>query len=105
MASIFKAAGAKKYTIVYTDKDGKRRKKAGYTDKKESERLANQLEERARQIRDGLIDESAERYRDYLREPIAVHLNAWISDMEAKACVERHRSLFATRAKRVIALV
>jgi hypothetical protein len=44
MASVFKAKGATKYTILYTDENGKRRKKAGATDKAVSQRIANDLE-------------------------------------------------------------
>jgi hypothetical protein len=40
MASVFKAKGAEKYTILFTDEHGKRRKKIGYVSKRESERLA-----------------------------------------------------------------
>ena len=40
MASVFKfPKSALTWTIVYTDQHGKRRKKKGYTDKRESERL------------------------------------------------------------------
>jgi hypothetical protein len=40
MASVFKfPKNAKKRSIFYTDENGKRRKKTGYTDTRESERL------------------------------------------------------------------
>lgn len=65
MASVFKSKGDVKFTILYTDENGKRRKKVGYADKRESERLGMKLEERACKIRDGLIDPKAEAYRDH----------------------------------------
>ena len=58
MASVFKPAGNSKYVIVYTDENRRRRKKTAYTDKRESERLASQLEETARRVRDGLTSRS-----------------------------------------------
>ena len=58
MASIFKPAGKSKYVIVYADENRRRRKKTAYTDKRESERLASQLEETARKVRDGLMSRS-----------------------------------------------
>ena len=58
MASVFKPEGSKKYIIVYADEHGRRRKKTAYTDKRESERLANKLEETARKVRDGLTSRS-----------------------------------------------
>jgi site-specific recombinase XerC len=58
VASVFKPEGSKKYVIVYSDEHGRRRKKTAYTDKRESERLANKLEETARKVRDGLTSRS-----------------------------------------------
>lgn len=43
-----------RWKIQYTDYRGKRCTKAGYTSKKETEKLATQLEDKARRIRDGL---------------------------------------------------
>ena len=53
MSTVFKVKGNAVYTVVYTDEKGRRRKKKGYSDKRESERLANELEERRRKIKDG----------------------------------------------------
>jgi hypothetical protein len=74
MASVFKAKGAEKCTILYTDEHGERRKKIGCVSKRESERLAMKLEERAAQIRDGQIDPAAEGYRDHEGRPLSDHL-------------------------------
>ena len=62
MASVFKAKGAAKYTILYTDQDGRRRKKMGATDKGVSQRIANDLENKVALRKQGLIDPSAERF-------------------------------------------
>ena len=40
----FKARGKAKYTIVYTDENGRRRKKTGVTDKAVTERIAHDIE-------------------------------------------------------------
>ena len=105
MASVFKSDGAEKYTILYTDENGKRRKRAGYTDKKRSDRLANDLQERAREIRDGLADPKAEAYRDHAARPLADHLADWTNALEAKNNTTTHVELFTARAKRVVALL
>ena len=105
MASVFKAKGAAKYTILYTDENGSRRKKRGYTDKRESERLATKLEERADKIRDGTADPAAEAYRDHTARPLTDHFGAWVKALEAKGATPKHVELFTGRAKRVVALL
>jgi hypothetical protein len=51
VASVFKSDGDMKYTILYTDEHGKRRKKTSYSDKKRSDRPAMSLKEREREPR------------------------------------------------------
>ncbi len=55
MASVFKPKGRPKYVILYVDENGRRRKKTGCTDKAESERIANDLENQKVLRRAGLI--------------------------------------------------
>ena len=83
MASVFKAKGKSEYTIVYTDEHGKHRK--GYTDKRESERLAKELEDRARRIKDGLDDPKAEAYRKHEGTPLLEHLAGFERSLQQKA--------------------
>jgi hypothetical protein len=45
MASVFKPKGKSKYVIFYTDEDGRRRKKVGYRDKANTQRLLHVIEE------------------------------------------------------------
>jgi hypothetical protein len=60
MASVFKATkDAETNTILYYDANGKRRKKAGYTDKRTSQGVATKLEREAREIKDGMADRKA----------------------------------------------
>jgi integrase len=90
MASVFKAAGAEKYSILYTDEFGKRRKRVGYPDKKRSDRLAAMLEDRAREIRDGLRDPKAEAYRDHEGIPLTDHLAAFERSLTASGATAKH---------------
>ena len=106
MASVFKfPANAVKWTILYTDENGKRRKKAGYSDKRESERLGMKLEERASKIRDGTADPAAEAYRDHGKRPLSDHLADWTKALDAKGTTPKHVELFTGRAKRIVALL
>jgi integrase len=104
MASVFKAKGNAEYTIVYTDEHGKRRKKRGYTDKRESDRLAKELEDRARKIKDGLIDPKAESYRTHEGTPLLDHVAAFERSILAKGATDKHVRMTGQRTRRTLAL-
>jgi hypothetical protein len=62
MASVFKSPpGAPTWTILYTDENGKRRKRKGYSKKQDTIRYAILLEETARKLRDGILDDTLRR--------------------------------------------
>jgi integrase len=105
MASVFKPQGKKEFVVVYTDHDGRRRKKRAFADKRESERLARHLEEKARKAKEGLDDPAAESYRDHRLKPLAEHLADWKRAIAAKGFTPKHLELFTTRARRVVAIV
>jgi integrase len=104
MASVFKAKGNAEYTIVYTDEHGKRRKKRGYTDKRESDRLAKELEDRARKIKDGLIDPKAESYRAHEGTPLTDHLAAFGRSILAKGASDKYVDMTIQRVRRTLEL-
>jgi integrase len=105
VASCFKPKGKAEYYVVYTDHDGRRRKKRAFTDKRESERLARDLEERARKVKLGLDDPKLEAYRDHAATPLSEHLADWGKSIEAKGGTAKHVELFTGRARRLIALL
>ena len=105
MASIFKANGAKRYTILYFDENGDRRKKAGFTDKSMTERLARDLEENVRLRREGLSDPRAEAYRDHEATPLVDHLDAWRDAMLNQGHTAKHANQSAGRVRRLIAVI
>jgi integrase len=105
MATVYKAAGSRRYMVEYRDSEGRRRRKAAFTDKSESQRLANELEDRARKVRNGLVDIKAESFRDHDRRLLADHINDWRENMIASGSSEKHVSLFSSRAARVVAIV
>lgn len=78
MASVFKPKGKSKYVIFYTDETGRRRKKAGATDKAVTQRLAAKLENDVALRKQGLIDPTAERLAHHDRRPIREHLDDFI---------------------------
>src|SRR5262245_16890264 len=104
MASVFKAKGAKKFTIIYTDEHGKRRKKRGYSDKGETMKLARKLEDRVDKIHDGLLDPRDEQYQKHESDPLTVHVEAFGGALEAKNVTEKHVTTSVSRLRKVFEL-
>jgi integrase len=105
MASVFKAKGAKKYTILYFDENGDRRKRQGYTDKGETMKLAVRMETRADKIRDGSIDPRDEAYAASGAQTLLTHVEAWTESLRSRGTTAQHVKLHSSRALRVIALL
>ncbi len=104
MASIFKPKGKAKYVILYTDDKGRRRKKAGATDKAVTQRIAAKLENDVALRKQGLIDPAAERFATHERRPIRTHLEDYRAALHAKGNTKKHVDLSVGRALRVISL-
>jgi hypothetical protein len=90
--------------IVYTDENGRRRKKAGATDKAVSERIAHDLENKAALHRQGLIDPKAESFRDHEARPLAEHLDAFQRALASKGGSKRHPEVTCSRSRKVLEL-
>ncbi len=104
MASVFKSSGSKKYTILYVDENGRRRKKSGATDRTVTERIARDLENRIALRREGIIDPKAEAYRDHEARPLSAHLDAFAKHLRDKGRTQEHIVLTTSRARRVVAI-
>jgi hypothetical protein len=104
VASVFKAKGAAKYSIVYTNENGKRCKKMGATDKAVSERIARDIENKVALRNQGLIDPKAEAYRDHDALPIAAHLEAFQRFLASKGGSKRHPEVTCSRTRKTLAL-
>jgi integrase len=105
MASIFKSSPrAKKYTILYFDENGRRRKRTGASDKAVSQQIANELEKKVALRRAGLADRRAEVYRDHEARPLADHLADFKAALLAKGGTAKHAQVTEYRARRVVEL-
>lgn len=91
--------------IRYLDADGIRREVKAGTGRREAEMMAAQIEAEARQIRAGLIDPKAVRYREHAQRPLADHLDDWRRDMEARGRTANHAGLYVGRVGRLAAVV
>ena len=104
MASIFKPKGSKKYVILYSDENGRRRKKTGATDKTVTKQIARDLENKVALRRSGIVDAKDEAYRDHEAKPLADHLDDWHKDMLARDKTLKHANQYRDRAGKVLAL-
>src|SRR4051812_19982190 len=104
MASIFKPKGKTKYVILYTDEKGRRRKKAGATDKAVTQRIAAKLENDVALRKQGLLDPAAERFAAHERTTIKDHLEHYRVALRDKGNTDKHVDLFVARALRVVCL-
>jgi site-specific recombinase XerD len=104
VASVFKSKGSSFHTIVYTDEHGRRRKKKGYKDKRESERLAMKLEERVAKVKNGDLDPKDERYRQQEGIALAVHLVDFKRALRAKGSGVPHVATVGQRVGRMLDL-
>ena len=102
MASVFKVKGKSEYTLVYTDEHGKRRKKRGFTDKRETERLAKELEDRSRKIKNGLIDPKTEAYRGHEGRLLADHMEDFQRSIRGKGATAKYVHMVNQRARRML---
>jgi integrase len=107
MASVFKRNGKNGrkspcWTIQYIDAHGKSRQKKGFTDKQESQRLANKLEHEAKLRRDGLIDPAAEELATQTKRCAVSHLDEFLGTIRSKGRTEKHVKLISTRIRAVL---
>ncbi len=87
-----------KWYIDYRNADGASQRKAGFTDRKATEQLANDLERTAEHIRSGYKPKEHES----LTVPILDHLSQFKADLLAKGTSEKQARQVHNRAKCVI---
>ena len=105
MPSVFKAKGAAKYTILYVGETGRRRKKAGATDKAVTERIARDIENKIALRREGVVDPAAEGYRDHEVRRLSDHIAAWQADLVAKGNNPKHAEHASNRVRRLVTVI
>ena len=84
--------------IDYKDPDGISRRKAGYTDRKATEQLAQQLEREAEQVRSGYRPKE----HDQLSRPLADHLEDFKASLLARGTSEKQVQLVGNRASALL---
>jgi integrase len=91
MATVLKRSKkSKRWTGVFTDKDGKQVWQALFADKAESLRTAQRLEDEARRVRIGDLDPQADARRVERARPAAEHLSGFRESLEANVRAANH---------------
>ena len=92
MASVYKRADVKsnKWYFSYKNEHGKNRVRVGFTDKRATQRLANDLEKNAQRIREGLIDPAEERLKEHRARSISDHLEEFEQSRRTKKRTDKH---------------
>jgi integrase len=90
---------SKKYYGLVPQPNGKRKAVPLTPDLDKSKRMLNKLLSDAALESVGLVDP----FRDQKKKPLADHLNDWQNDLTAKGATEKHASLTAERARRIVA--
>ena len=105
MASIYKRSRDKNrrrshWYLSYYDENGKRRTKKGFTDRRATEELAENLEHHVRRRREGLVDPDEERRRDARVGSIEDHLTAFENGLGKNT--SKHVRLTMSRVRKII---
>jgi integrase/recombinase XerD len=88
--------------IGYTDHTGRRRTAKGFTDKAETERLAAQLEDDARLIRQGLKEPDNELLAEHKHGPISGHIQEFEKHLRNRDITNKQVSETISRLNRMI---
>lgn len=95
MASVFKRKSDRirkgsRWSIAYTNDAGRRCTRKAYTDKAESLRLANRLEDDAAKIRTGIIDVAEQQRAEHAKRAIPEHVDQYRAYLESKGGNSKH---------------
>lgn len=90
MATVTRKAKGGKWYAIYKGADGKQKWKSGYTDKAETQRFADRLEDEARRIVLGDVDPQVELRRAERTKPITAHLADYRAKLEAAGRTPGH---------------
>jgi hypothetical protein len=95
--------GAGKYTCWWIGPDGRKRQRAGFTDKGKSLDLARALDYEARLVREGLVDPGRLAARAAAARPVADHVADYRADLLARGVTPRHARHVACAVTRTLA--
>ena len=107
MTTVYKRAqdaGTKRqhWYFGYTDENGERQTRKGFTDKGQTEQLAAKIQHEAMLRRRGLIDPEDERAAEKRNTPLSEHVDAFEQSLRRKDTTAKHVKLTMTRVRRIV---
>ena len=108
MASVFQHSRDKgkrnaPWWIEYLDEFGKRRRKKGYSRKRETEDLAGEIEREVRHKKLGLIDPHQQALRNHRSTQIEAHLADYELHLDGGSRTVKHKTLTMSRIRKIVA--
>ncbi|WP_442483398.1 tyrosine-type recombinase/integrase [Aeoliella sp. SH292] len=108
MASVFQLGADKgkrdaPWWIEYIDEFGKRRRKKGYSRKRETDELAADIEREVRQKKLGLIDPHQQALRNHRSTQIEAHLADYENYLDGGSRTVKHKTLTMSRIRDIVA--
>lgn len=88
MASLVKRG--RKWSVRYTDADGRKRIQVGFTDKRMTEALSVQIEAEVKRVKLGLTTPADEKARTEAGRKLTGCLVPWQGSMRSEGCTEKH---------------
>jgi integrase/recombinase XerD len=94
---------AGKWTAWWVDERGRRRRRAAFTDRAASLRMAQDLEMEARRVREGIVDPGERARRDAGLRPVVEHVEDYRLGLLARGDTPRHAAHAAGAVRRLLA--
>ena len=102
MGGVVSRGNGRRWRIWYIDRHGKRRWGTGHADKRASQKLADELEQEERRIREGLVDPKARERRAAASIDVGYLIGQWRDYMLAKGDGPKHAEHQSGTARRVL---
>ena len=102
MGGVVSRGNGRRWRIWYIDRHGKRRWGTGHADKRASQKLADELEQEERRIREGLVDPKARERRAAASIDVGCLIEQWRDFMLAKGDSPKHAEHQSGTARRIL---
>ncbi len=98
MGTLYRRSPKGNWHAEYTDHTGKRDQKSTRTkSKKQAQKILELWEQKANEVRSGLIDPAIERIQKQQLRPIDQHRDEWLRKLRSTGSTEKHTNLHASR--------
>jgi integrase len=89
----------------FTDENGRKVERKGYTDRRATEQLAATVEQKVSLVAAGLVNPQDIAYQNHAARPLVDHIDDWEAGLRAQGVTDDHAQRAANRIRRLIALM